>query len=125
MHLTSFFMSRPFYTCLCLAVAGWIVSCNQKSNTFGSEDGLASFNVDSLTNHIIALSSDEFQGRRPFTGGETRTVDYFANLFTNLGLGPGNRRSYFFDVPLVGNTSSRGPTMKVQTYKRGFCFKRV
>jgi len=40
--LNSFFMSRPFYTCICLAVAGWIVSCNQKSNTFGSEDGLAS-----------------------------------------------------------------------------------
>src|SRR5258706_11402094 len=115
MHLTSFFMSRPFYTCLCLAVAGWIVSCNQKSNTLDSEDGLASFNVDSLTNHIIALSSDEFQGRRPFTGGENRTRDYLPKSFTNLGLETGNGSTYFYGGTLVGISSARVPSMKRKT----------
>ena len=118
-------MSKPFYTCLCLAVAGWIISCNEKSTSFDSEDGLASFNLDSLTNHIISLSSNEFQGRRPFTSGETRTVNYLANSFAKLGLEPGNGSSYFQDVPLVEITSAGDPTMKVQAPKGGFILKRI
>ena len=94
-------MSRFFCKCLWLAGVVLIVSCNHKNDTFDSEDGLAAFSKDSLTQHIIALASDEFQGRRPFTAGETRTVDYLSKSFANLGLEPGNGNSYFQDVPMV------------------------
>src|SRR4026207_1109412 len=94
-------MSRLFCAFLWLFVAVAIFNCRQKNATLDSEDGLASFNKDSLTQHIITLASDEFQGRRPFTAGETRTVDYLSKSFANLGLEPSNGSSYFQDVPLV------------------------
>ena|SRR5579864_5181946 len=62
------------------------------------------FNRDSLARHIIILASDSFQGRKPFTLGETRTVDYLQNQFRTLGLEPGNANGYFQEVPMVDIT---------------------
>jgi Zn-dependent M28 family amino/carboxypeptidase len=118
-------MSRLLCICIWLAGAAWIGSCGQKNDASDSEDGLASFNKDSLTQHIITLASDEFQGRRPFTAGETKTVDYLSKSFANLGLEPGNGSSYFQDVPMVEITSVSDPTMKVQSPKGGFILKRM
>ena len=56
---------------------------------------------DSLVKHIIVLASDSFQGRKPFTLGETRTLDYLQNQFRSLGLEPGNGNSYLQEVPMV------------------------
>ena len=61
----------------------------------------ASFNKDSLAADIRILASDSFQGRRPFTPGETRTIDYLVRSYTALGLEPGNGNSYTQDVPMV------------------------
>lgn len=57
--------------------------------------------ADSLAHHVQILASDSFQGRKPFTLGETRTVDYIQNTYKRLGLEPGNGSSYMQDVPLV------------------------
>ena len=54
-----------------------------------------------LAQHIKALASDEFQGRRPFTAGEDKATAYLANEFKKLGLQPGPGGSYFQPVPLV------------------------
>jgi Zn-dependent M28 family amino/carboxypeptidase len=73
-----------------------------QSNTTTTEDaGLSSFNKDSLAASIRILASDSFQGRRPFTPGETRTIDYLVKSYTALGLEPGNGNSYTQDVPMV------------------------
>ncbi len=45
------------------------LSCSSKNN-YVQDDGLQSFTVKGLENHIKILSSDDFQGRRPFTEGE-------------------------------------------------------
>ena len=47
------------------------------------------------------LSSDEFEGRFPGTAGETKTLDYLVRQFSAAGLQPGNKGSWFQDVPLV------------------------
>jgi hypothetical protein len=39
-----------------------------------------------LEKYIIALSLDEFQGRKPFTIGEEKTTQYIANEFKKMGL---------------------------------------
>lgn len=54
-----------------------------------------------LAQHIERLASDEFLGRKPFTEGETKTVNYLKNEFEKLGLEPGNGDSYFQEVPMV------------------------
>lgn len=59
--------------------------------------------IDTLTiaKHIEILASDDFQGRKPFTEGEVKTLDYLESEFTSYGLLPGNGDSFFQEVPLV------------------------
>ncbi|MEH3101593.1 M28 family metallopeptidase [Sphingomonas adhaesiva] len=47
------------------------------------------------------LSSDAFEGRAPGTAGEEKTVAYLAKRFAAAGLQPGNKGSWYQDVPLV------------------------
>ncbi|QDA60170.1 M28 family metallopeptidase [Hymenobacter jejuensis] len=67
----------------------------------------------SIAEHIKVLSSNEFQGRKPFTPGEAKTTAYLADEFKKLGLKPGPNGSYFQDVPLVEITGMPAPTMTV------------
>jgi Zn-dependent M28 family amino/carboxypeptidase len=80
---------------------------------------------DSLVKHIIVLASDSFQGRKPFTLGETRTVDYLQNQFRSLGLEPGNGNSYLQEVPMVEITTTPDPQMKVEYAKGSFDLNRA
>lgn len=94
-----------------------LTACNRSGASFDPADGLASFNRDSLLRHIQVLSSDSFQGRRPFTVGETRTVDYMTKSFASLGLEPGNGAGYTQEVPLVEISPAAAPTLDVQSPK--------
>ena len=99
------------------AIASCVTACQGPAAVPSGDDGLAAFNKDSLAAHIQVLSSDSFQGRRPFTVGETRTVDYLQTAFANLGLEPGNGNSYVQDVPLVEISPIGAPSLKVQSPK--------
>ena len=84
-------------------------ACQNNSNT-DQENETDSLAYDAITeegfaNYIETLSSDAFMGRKPFTKGDTLTVNYIKNEFENLGLKPGNGESYFQEVPLVEITS--------------------
>jgi len=63
--------------------------------------------------HIAVLANDSLQGRKPFTIGETRAINYIAGQFKKLGLEPGNHGSYFQDVPMVEITSTPSATMEI------------
>ena len=69
--------------------------------------------VDQTTigNHIERLASDEFLGRKPFTEGEMKTVNYLKEEFEKLGLLPGNGDSFFQDVPMVEITGTPSEKM--------------
>jgi Zn-dependent M28 family amino/carboxypeptidase len=54
-----------------------------------------------LTTATQILSSDDYEGRAPTTAGEEKTVAYIADRFRRAGLQPGNRGSWFQNVPLV------------------------
>lgn len=100
-----------------LAAAG-LASCKGDD-----KEGLAAFSTDSLGLHIAQLSSDSFQGRKPFTEGETRTIQYLEQAFKNAGLEPGNGSSYFQEVPMVSITTTAAPTMQVRSAKSNFALK--
>ena len=99
-----------------------IQSCNQ--NTQDDKQAAAIFNRDSLAQHIIVLASDSFQGRKPFTPGETRTLDYLQKEFRSMGLEPGNGDSYLQDVPMVEITPDADPQMKVESSRGSFELQR-
>jgi Zn-dependent M28 family amino/carboxypeptidase len=54
-----------------------------------------------FSKHVAVLSHDSLEGRKPFSGGEKKTIQYLKDQFQKLGLKPGNGNSYFQEVPLV------------------------
>ncbi len=110
---------NKFFTAGLVAISFF---CTQACQQPGEENKgyVSPFNKDSLVKHIIILASDSFQGRKPFSIGETRSVDYIKNSFISLGLEPGNGDSYLQDVPLVEITPNADPVMKVKSAKGDF-----
>ena len=106
-------MNRSFL--IVVSAALLLGSCNQTENTFGEEDGLAAFSADSLGKHIAELSNDDFEGRKPFTEGETKTIQYLKDKFIAVGLEPGNGNSYFQEVPMVNITTHAAPAKQLQS----------
>jgi len=101
------------------ATAGVLFSCQQGTQTSHNTDGLDSAALSAITEdtykaHVTTLSSDAFLGRKPFTKGDTLTVEYIEQQFKDLGLQPGNGDSYFQEVPLVEIASE--PKNKVLTF---------
>lgn len=84
---------------------------------------MSTFNADSLAKHIIVLSSDAYEGRKPFTRAETKTINYLSDQFKRLGLEPGNGKSYFQDVPMVNIGTVASPEMRVTSAKGSFSLK--
>lgn len=54
-----------------------------------------------MVSYIKELASDEYQGRKPFSEGETKTINYISNIYKEIGLKPAVGNSYFQEVPLV------------------------
>lgn len=63
--------------------------------------------------HIVALASDEFEGRKPGTAGERKTLDYLVGEFQRLGLRPGNGESYLQSVPFVEITTGSDASLRL------------
>lgn len=102
------------------ATATLLLSCQSGGTESYDTDELDSVALAAITEgtyktHVTKLSSDEFLGRKPFTKGDTLTVQYIEQQFKDLGLQPGNGDSYFQEVPLVEITSL--PKNEVLTFK--------
>jgi len=79
-------------------------SCKQGAKSTGQDpDSLAikAINDSSLTQYLSVIAADSLQGRKPFTNGETKTINYLKVQFEKLGLEPGNGNSFFQEVPMV------------------------
>jgi Zn-dependent M28 family amino/carboxypeptidase len=79
-----------------------------------TEDAKNSITEDELNNHTRILSSDEFEGRAPFSAGEEKTINYLKDEFTNLGLKPGNGDSFFQEIDLVEIISEAPKQMNIK-----------
>lgn len=105
------------------AVFGGLISCGSESK---KNDSVQSDNDSSVTNLITGkyfdtcisvLASDEFEGRKPFTSGEEKTVKYLETEYKKLGLLPGNGSSYFQEVPMVEITSQPSEKLSIAGVK--------
>jgi Zn-dependent M28 family amino/carboxypeptidase len=90
---------------LCLAAAGLLITACSSYNNGGKSDAdsvaIKMINDSSFAKHLQVLASDEFMGRKPFTEGETKSINYLKTQFSAMGLKPGTKNSYFQDVPMV------------------------
>ncbi len=62
---------------------------------------------------VRVLASDDFEGRRPGTPGEEKTLAYVIGQLRKLGLKPGNGESYLQQVPLVELVPAGDPTLVI------------
>ena len=76
-----------------------MASCSQKQSDFQQAEN--TINAADLEKNELVLASDDYMGRKPFTEGEAKTVNYLKSVFENLGLEGANNGSYFQDVPMV------------------------
>lgn len=112
-------MKRLIYP-LTLLMFGFAMACES-----GGEQTTEEALIDTLTinRHLSVLASDDFMGRKPFTEGEEKTVNYLQSELAAMGLKPGNGDSYFQDVPLVEITGTQGPEMVVKGKGSTMTFK--
>jgi len=73
----------------------------QKQAATADSVAIKSIDSASIARDITVLSSDVFQGRKPFTIGEDKTIKYLEDRFREIGLQPGNGDSFFQEVPMV------------------------
>src|SRR5579863_1772066 len=116
---------RRFRPRLTILLSLFTLAACQSNTTPTENTGLSSFNKDSLAASIRILASDSFQGRRPFTPGETRTIDYLTKSYTALGLEPGNGNSYTQDVPMVEISPSAPSTLQLISGKGKTSFRNL
>jgi Zn-dependent M28 family amino/carboxypeptidase len=67
---------------------------------------------DLFRSSVAMLASEAFEGRRPGTAGEDKTVAFVTAQFRRLGLKPGNGESFLQPVPMVETVAS-GQSLKV------------
>jgi Zn-dependent M28 family amino/carboxypeptidase len=92
---------------LSIALAALFAGCKQ------DKDNTSVITGDEIKSHIAVLANDSLTGRKPFTEGETKAIAYISSQFRKEGLEPGNKGSYFQDVPMVEVTSTPSATMTV------------
>jgi Zn-dependent M28 family amino/carboxypeptidase len=81
------------------------------------KNGEKIINTSDLAYYVKNLASDEFMGRKPFTPGETITVNFLADELKKIGLEPAFNGSYFQKVPMVEISSQVTDKIDIKTAK--------
>jgi Zn-dependent M28 family amino/carboxypeptidase len=89
-------IQRVLLLCLMAAITGCAGLGRMQAPAISAEE---------YARHIATLSADEFEGRKPGTAGERKTVEYLVAEFKKLGLEPGNGDSFLQQVPIVEITA--------------------
>ncbi|WP_199139066.1 M28 family metallopeptidase [Pedobacter sp. ASV12] len=97
-----------------LALASCQSSGQKSAGVEADSASLKAINDSAFAKHIAVLASDDFEGRKPFTAGETKTINYLKGEFEKLGLKPGNGNSYFQQVPMVDIKSTPAGAMAIK-----------
>lgn len=92
-------------------VAAVVLSICAVGATRGAAPERATIDEAAFRSHLATLASDEFEGRKPATRGEEKTIAYIREQFAAAGLQPGNGSEWFQKVPLVEITADPDTTL--------------
>ena len=109
-------MRHPSY--IIILITPIFYSCQPESNSL--ENNTIKIDTTAVHKYLSTLASDDFQGRKPFTEGETKTVNFLENTFKDLGVAPGNGDSYIQEVPLVEITAFPHDKMTIKGKNKSF-----
>ncbi|MBE1286954.1 MAG: M28 family peptidase [Alteromonadaceae bacterium] len=76
-------------------------------------DAYNSLSGETIIEHAKVLASDEFGGRLPATEGETKTLAYLTEHFTQAGLVPTEGDSFLQPVELISITASPDASLSI------------
>ncbi|MEE3627009.1 M28 family peptidase [Nitrospirillum sp. BR 11752] len=98
-----------------------VLAINLGSPSTGQAKDAAPVTPEALSAHVKILASDDFQGRKPGTVGEEKTIAYIQDQFKKVGLKPApGAQGYLQDVPMTEITSKAdGPLVFTATGKDG------
>ena len=84
------------------------------SHTVYLKDLTDSFNANKMRERVKRLSADDFEGRGPGTTGGRLASQYIADQLKASGVKPGNKGSYFQNVPLFGVKADPRTVLRVE-----------
>ena len=91
----------PFLA-IAFSIAAAASSC---SGDRALEKAMKTITAEELRDYTRTLGADSMMGRKPFTPGETITVNYLAAELQKIGFSPAFGNSWFQEVPMVEITS--------------------
>jgi len=95
-----------------------LASCTAHAPVADLQKADATITTNSLLGEIKTLSSDDFEGRKPGSEGEKKTLAYLQQQFQAMGLKPGNPDGTWLQkVPLAGITSKNDFNISVKGVK--------
>ncbi len=95
------------------AALAHVIACdNAQTGKAGSETDAI---IAGLERHVLVLASDEFEGRKPFTPGEIKTVAYLKKEFEAMGFEGGSSGDFFQEVPLAQIDATPSEKMAITT----------
>jgi hypothetical protein len=83
------------FSAAAVAISTFLLAFTVNSKKIDPDEGLAAFSAGNLTKHITVLASDEFEGRKPFTRAETKTINYLRDQFKAWGFNRAMARVIF------------------------------
>lgn len=100
---------KPLFTSLLALLL--LTACKEND----SEQAKKAASISNLQRHTEYLSDDLCQGRKPFSSGADRAVNYLAAEMKAIGLKPISGDSYFQEVPLVLSETECSDNMTLHT----------
>ncbi len=102
----SFILSAALFSLIAAPQAGFAA---RKKNVVPAP----AISVATLKSITETLSSDAYEGRAPGTAGEDKSIKLIAEKMAAAGLKPGNKGSWYQDVPIVEMTADPSMSLKV------------
>jgi Zn-dependent M28 family amino/carboxypeptidase len=106
------------YSIVLLTILLLSASCNNHD----LKNSQSSIKVSDLEYYVKNLASNEFMGRKPFTPGETITVNFLADELKKIGFEPPFNGSYFQKVPMVEISSQVTGNINIKTANGNISF---
>lgn len=78
-----------------------------------AQDFSSKFDGEKMRQRVIRLSADDFEGRGPGTAGGKRAAQFIADEMKAAGVKPGNGKSYFQNVSMVGVKADPNTQLRV------------